>query len=180
MNLNKLFLIHCKKNNLEVNPNQIHLIEELIIFYNLNFDKSFIKKIFYKKNLKVGFYLQGDVGVGKTMILNFFYENLKLTKKRLHFNEFMINFHDFVFQNKRYKKENIIDKFVSKIKKKYELIYLDEFQVTNIVDAMILGNLFKKMFDRNVKVLFSSNVKINNLYKDGLQREQFLPFIKIM
>ena len=180
MNLNKLFLIHCKKNNLEVNPNQIHLIEELIIFYNLNFDKSFIKKIFYKKNLKVGFYLQGEVGVGKTMILNFFYENLKLTKKRLHFNEFMINFHDFVFQNKRYKKENIIDKFVSKIKKKYELIYLDEFQVTNIVDAMILGNLFKKMFDRNVKVLFSSNVKINNLYKDGLQREQFLPFIKIM
>ena len=180
MNLNKLFLIHCKNNNLEVNPNQIDLVEELIIFYNLNFDKSLIKKIFYKKNLKVGFYLQGDVGVGKTMILNFFYENLKLTKKRLHFNEFMINFHDFVFQNKRYKKENIIDKFVSKIKKKYELIYLDEFQVTNIVDAMILGNLFKKMFDRNVKVLFSSNVKINNLYKDGLQREQFLPFIKIM
>ena len=180
MNLNKLFLIHCKKNNLEVNPNQIHLIEELIIFYNLNFDKSFLKKIFLKKNLKVGFYLQGDVGVGKTMILNFFYENLKSTKQRLHFNEFMINFHDFVFQNRKYKKENIIDKFVSKIKKKYELIYLDEFQVTNIVDAMILGNLFKKMFDGNIKVLFSSNVKINNLYKDGLQRDQFLPFIKIM
>ena len=180
MNLKKLFLNHCKKNNLEVNPNQIDLIEELKIFCNLNFDKSFLKKIFLKKNLKVGFYLQGDVGVGKTMILNFFYENLKSTKQRLHFNEFMINFHDFVFQNRKYKKENIIDKFVSKIKKKYELIYLDEFQVTNIVDAMILGNLFKKMLDGNIKVLFSSNVKINNLYKDGLQRDQFLPFIKIM
>ena len=180
MNLNKLFLNHCKKNNLEVNPNQIDLIEELKTFYNLNFDNSFIKKIFYKKNLKVGFYLHGDVGVGKTMILNFFYENLKSTKQRLHFNEFMINFHDFVFQNKKYNKENIIDKFVSKIKMKYELIYLDEFQVTNIVDAMILGNLFKKMFDGNIKVLFSSNIKINNLYKDGLQRDQFLPFIKIM
>ena len=180
MNLKKLFLNHCKKNNLEVNPNQIDLIEELKIFCNLNFDKSFLKKIFLKKNLKVGFYLQGDVGVGKTMILNFFYENLKSTKQRLHFNEFMINFHDFVFQNRKYKKENIIDKFVSKIKKKYELIYLDEFQVTNIVDAMILGNLFKRMFDENIKVLFSSNVKINNLYKDGLQRDQFLPFIKIM
>jgi len=180
MNLKKLFLNHCKKNNLEVNPDQIDLIEELKIFCNLNFDKSFLKKIFLKKKLKVGFYLQGDVGVGKTMILNFFYENLKSTKQRLHFNEFMINFHDFVFQNKKYNKENIIDKFVSKIKKKYELIYLDEFQVTNIVDAMILGNLFKKMFDGNIKVLFSSNVKINNLYKDGLQRDQFLPFIKIM
>ena len=180
MNLNKLFLNHCKKKNLEVNPNQVNLIDELNNFYNLNFNKSFLKKIFYKKNFKTGFYLQGDVGVGKTMVLNFFYENLKFTKQRLHFNEFMINFHDFVFQNKKDKKENIIDKFVNKIKKRYKLIYLDEFQVTNIVDAMILGNLFNRMFDQNIKVLFSSNIKINDLYKDGLQRDQFLPFIKIM
>ena len=180
MNLNKLFLIYCKKNNLEVNLNQIDLIEELNQFYNLNFNKSFLKKIFSKKKSKPGFYLQGDVGVGKTMILNFFYENLEYTKQRLHFNEFMISFHDFVFQNKQDKKENIIDKFIDNIKKKYDLIYLDEFQVTNIVDAMILGNLFKRMFDENIKVLFSSNVKINDLYKDGLQRDQFLPFIKVM
>ena len=180
MNLNKLFIEHCKKNNLEINSNQLDLIEELNQFYDLNFNKSFLKQIFSKKNSKLGFYLQGDVGVGKTMILNFFYERLKSKKKRLHFNEFMISFHDFVFQNKKDKKENIIDKFVNKIKKKYELIYLDEFQVTNIVDAMILGNLFKKIFEENIKVLFSSNVKINNLYKDGLQRDQFLPFIKII
>jgi len=180
MNLNKLFLNHCKKNNLEVNPNQTSLIKELNYFYNLNFEKSFLKKIFSKKNYNSGFYLQGDVGVGKTMILNFFYENLKSTKQRLHFNEFMISFHDFVFQNKKDKKVSVIDRFVNKIKKKYELIYLDEFQVTNIVDAMILGNLFKKIFDENIKVLFSSNVKINDLYKDGLQRDQFLPFIKVM
>jgi cell division protein ZapE len=180
MNLNKLFLNHCKKNNLEINSNQIGLIEDLSQFYNLNFDKSFLKKIFYKKKSKPGFYLQGDVGVGKTMILNFFYENLKSAKQRVHFNEFMISFHDFLFENKKDKKENIIDKFVNKIKKKYELIYLDEFQVTNITDAMILGNLFNKMFDENIKVLFSSNIKINDLYKDGLQRDQFLPFIKVM
>ena len=155
-------------------------MKNLSQFYNLNFDKSFLKKIFSKKKSKPGFYLQGDVGVGKTMILNFFYENLKFTKQRLHFNEFMISFHDFLFENKKDKKENIIDKFVNKIKKKYELIYLDEFQVTNITDAMILGNLFNKMFDENIKVLFSSNVKINDLYKDGLQRDQFLPFIKVM
>ena len=180
MNLNKLFIEFCKKNNLEKNSNQLDLIEELNQFYNLNFNKSFLKKIFTNKDSKPGFYLQGDVGVGKTMILNFFYETLKSKKKRLHFNEFMINFHEFVFQNKKDKKENVIDKFVNKIKKKYELIYLDEFQVTNIVDAMILGNLFKKIFDENIKVLFSSNVKINNLYKDGLQRDQFVPFIKII
>ena len=73
MNLNQLFLNYCKKNNLEVNPNQIELIKELNKFYILNFDKSLLKLIFPNKNYKSGFYLQGDVGVGKTMILNFFY-----------------------------------------------------------------------------------------------------------
>ena len=180
MNLNKLFLNHCKKNNLEINPNQIDLIEELDNFYNLNFNKSFFKKIFSTKDNNIGFYLQGDVGVGKTMILNFFYENFKFSKQRLHFNEFMISFHDFVFKNKGINHENIIDKFVNKLSKKYQLIYFDEFQVTNIADAMILGNLFKKIFDKNIKILFSSNIKINDLYKDGLQRDQFLPFIKII
>ena len=141
----------------------------IIIFYQICYQK--------KKN-KQGFYLQGDVGVGKTMILDFFYENFDKSKQRLHFNEFMINFHNFVFQNKDNKKENIINKFVNKLKKKYKLIFFDEFQVTNIVDAMILGSLFKKIFDQNIKVIFSSNIKINDLYKDGLQREQFLPFVR--
>ncbi len=179
MNLTKPFKDYCKKNNLEINYNQINLIEKLNIFYSANFNKSLFKKIFSKKDSKPGFYLQGDVGVGKTMILNFFYDNFDHSKQRFHFNEFMISFHDFVFKNKKNKKENVIDKFVKKLKK-YRLIYFDEFQVTNIVDAMILGNLFKKIFDKNIKVLFSSNIKINDLYKDGLQREQFLPFIKTM
>ena len=180
MNLNKLFLSYCKINNLEINPNQLGSIEDLNLIYNQNFNKSFLKKIFTKQNYKTGFYLQGDVGVGKTMILNFFYNKFDKTKQRFHFNEFMISFHDFVFKNKENKQENIIDKFVQKLKNKSKLIYLDEFQVTNIVDAMILGSLFKKIFDENIKVLFSSNTKINDLYKDGLQRDQFLPFIKIM
>ena len=180
MNLNKSFLNYCKKNNLEINPNQLDLIEELNLFYNQNFNKSLLKKIFTKQNSKTGFYLQGDVGVGKTMILNFFYNNFDKTKKRFHFNEFMINFHDFVHKNKKNEQENNIDKFVKKLKSKTTLIYFDEFQVTNIVDAMILGTLFKKIFDESIKVLFSSNIKINDLYKDGLQRDQFLPFIKVM
>ncbi|WP_278386678.1 cell division protein ZapE [Candidatus Pelagibacter ubique] len=180
MNLNKLFLSYCKINNLEINPNQLGSIDELNLFYNQNFNKSLLKKIFTKQNYKTGFYLQGDVGVGKTMILNFFYNKFDKTKQRFHFNEFMISFHDFVFKNKENTQENIIDKFVQKLKNKSKLIYFDEFQVTNIVDAMILGSLFKKIFDENIKVLFSSNTKINDLYKDGLQRDQFLPFIKIM
>ena len=180
MNLKKLFLNYCKKNELEINNNQITTIETINKFYLNNFDYNFFTSFFFKKKNILGFYLQGDVGVGKTMILNFFYENFNQSKHRLHFNEFMVNFHDFIFQNKNNKKENTIDKFVTKLKKKYRLIYLDEFQVTNIVDAMMLGSLFKKIFDENIKVIFSSNIKINDLYEDGLQREQFIPFIKIM
>ena len=85
MNLNKLFINYCKKNNLEVNPNQINLIKELNLEYNLNFDKSFLEPLRFIKDYKSGFYLQGDVGVGKTMILNFFYENLKFTKTKITF-----------------------------------------------------------------------------------------------
>ena len=180
MNLKKLFLNHCKENKLEINANQITIIEVINKFYQNNFPHNFFVGLFLKKQKIPGFYLQGDVGVGKTMILNFFYENFNQSKRRLHFNEFMIGFHDFIFQNKNSKKGNVIDKFVVRLKIKYKLIYLDEFQVTDIVDAMILGSLFKKIFDENIRVIFSSNIKINDLYKDGLQREQFIPFIKIM
>ena len=180
MNLKKLFLNYCEINRLEINDNQIGTIEIINNFYQSNFNYNFFLNLFAKSENLPGFYLQGDVGVGKTMILNFFYNNFNQSKHRLHFNEFMISFHDFIFQHKNSKKGNIIDKFVAKLKKKYKLIYLDEFQVTNIVDAMILGSLFKKIFNENIKVIFSSNIKINDLYKDGLQRDQFIPFIKIM
>jgi len=90
----------------------------------------------------------------------------------------MIKFHDFIFQSNN--KENGIDYFVKDLNNKAEILYFDEFQVTNIVDAMILGKLFRKIFEEKIKVIFSSNINITNLYKDGLQREQFVPFIKIL
>ena len=94
MNLKKLFLNHCKRNGLEINHNQIKTIENINEFYQINFNYNFFKNLFSKKKNVPGFYLQGDVGVGKTMILNFFYENFNQSKHRIHFNEFMINFHD--------------------------------------------------------------------------------------
>ena len=180
MNLNQLFQNHCKKNNLEINPNQLNLINELNHFYDLNFNQSFLKKIFSKKNSKSGFYLYGDVGVGKTMILNFFFDQVCERKLRKHFNEFMLNFHDFFHDRKDKNEENIINQFVKDLKSKASLIYFDEFQVTNIVDAMILGKLFDQIFKEDIKIIVTSNTKISELYKDGLQRDQFKPFIKIM
>ncbi len=180
MNLKKSFLNLCENKEYEINENQISIVEKLSEYYNLNFNQSLIKKIFKDKNKKSGFYLVGDVGVGKTMILNFFFSLLKEKKYRLHFNEFMIKFHEFIFENKKKGKNHGLEKFVEKLSDKTQILYFDEFQVTNIVDAMILGKLFKKIFEQNIKVIFSSNIKIKDLYKNGLQRDQFMPFIKIL
>ena len=179
LNLEEKFTSYCNLKNLELNPNQIIIIKKLNNYYNDNFKNSFLN-FFSKKILKKGFYLYGGVGVGKTMILDFFFNLFDIKKKRLHFNEFMLNFHNFVHENKDKSDENIISLFVKNLKSKFSLIFLDEFQVTNIADAMILGKLFQEIFNQNIKVIVTSNIKISELYKDGLQRDQFKPFIKIM
>ena len=177
--LEEKFRIYCNLKNLEVNQNQLNVIKKLQDYNQKNF-KSFYYYFFFKEPSKKSFYLYGDVGVGKTMILDFFYDFINVKKKRLHFNEFMLNFHDFVNSNKEKKEQNIINLFVKNLKSKASLIYFDEFQVTNIVDAMILGKLFDEIFKENIKIILTSNTKISELYKDGLQRDQFKPFIKIM
>ncbi len=175
----KEFISYCENQNLEVNPNQIKVIKKLEDYYNSNY-KSFFSKLFSKKKSKKGFYLYGGVGVGKTMILKFFYDYLDKKKLKQHFNEFMLGFHDFVHKQKEKNEENVINQFVKNLKSKVSLIYFDEFQVTNIVDAMILGKLFEQIFIEDIKIILTSNTKISELYKEGLQREQFIPFIKIM
>ncbi len=180
MNLENLFRNFCKKNNLEINVYQLAIIDQLKSFYKLNFNQSIFNKLFSKINLKPAFYLYGGVGVGKTMILNFFFNLVEDKKLRQHFNEFMLSFHDFAHERKEKNEENVINQFVKDLKSKTKLIYFDEFQVTNIVDAMILGKLFEQIFKENIKIILTSNTKISELYKDGLQRDQFKPFIKIM
>jgi cell division protein ZapE len=172
-NLQQSFLRFCKTNQFEINPKQVEIINLLENFISIK--KSFFNV--FKKDRRLCFYLHGGVGVGKTMLLNFFYNNIKIKKNRMHFNEFMINFHNYRHKEKD---DNSITNFVKILKQKYDLIYLDEFQVTNIVDAMILGKLFEVIFKENIKIIITTNIKLNDLYKDGLQREQFLPFIEII
>ena len=175
----KKFVNYCNEQKLEVNTNQVDAIKKLEQYFQNNF-KSFFSELFSKQSLKKGFYLYGDVGVGKTMILNYFFNQVDEKKLRQHFNEFMLNFHDFVHEQKEKNEENVINQFVKNLKSKASLIYFDEFQVTNIVDAMILGKLFDQIFKEDIKIMVTSNTKISELYKDGLQRDQFKPFIKIM
>jgi len=172
--LRESFLNYCEINNFEKNIYQLKVLDLLINFIKPKFN---FFNIFFKSKNKLCFYLFGGVGVGKTMILNFVYDFLYIPKQRFHFNEFLINFHN--FRHKLKNKDNSITAFVKNLKK-YQLIYLDEFQVTNIVDAMILGKLFETIFNEGIKVILTTNIKIDDLYKDGLQREQFLPFISII
>ncbi len=171
--LTQSFLRFCKTNKFEINPKQVEII---VLLENFIFPKKNFFNIF-KKEEKFCFYLYGGVGVGKTMLLNFFYNTIKIKKNRMHFNEFMINFHNYRHKEKN---DNSITSFVKILKKNYDLIYLDEFQVTNIVDAMILGKLFEVIIKENIKIIITTNIKLNDLYKDGLQRDQFLHFIEII
>ena len=172
----------CKKNNIKKNEEQLNLVEKFDEFNAIiNQDKTLLKKIFSKAPTQLGYYIHGDVGVGKTMICNEFYNYIDTKKKKTHFNKFMIEVHDFLQQNqKNDKAENLLTQYARSLKEKINFLYFDEFQVTNIVDAMILGKLFESLFEEKIFVLITSNLKINDLYKDGLQRDQFLPFLKII
>ena len=172
--LQSTFSEFCNKNKFEINKKQIEILNSLEKFI---FPKNKLLNFFFKKKVHSCFYLYGSVGVGKTMIANFVYEKINIKKTKFHFNEFMINFHN--FRHKK-KDDNTISEFVKNLKQKFDFVYLDEFQVTNIVDAMILGKLFENIFLNDVKILITTNTKLIDLYKDGLQREQFTPFINLI
>ncbi len=174
LNLENSFSEFCNKNKFEINKKQTEILNSLEKFI---FPRNKLLNFFSKKEDLSCFYLYGNVGVGKTMIANFVYEQINIKKTKFHFNEFMINFHDFRHKKKN---DNSVSKFVKNLKQKSDFVYLDEFQVTNIVDAMILGKLFENIFLNNVKILITTNTKLVDLYKDGLQREQFLPFISLI
>ena len=172
--LKNSFTEFCKKNKFEINKKQTEILDSLEKFI---FSGNKLLNLFSKNEKIKCFYLYGNIGVGKTMIANFVYEQINIKKTKFHFNEFMINFHN--FRHKK-KDDNSISEFVKKLKQKFDFLYLDEFQVTNIVDAMILGKLFENIFLNNLKILITTNTKLSDLYKDGLQRDQFIPFISLI
>ena len=175
----------CRAESLEENILQLDLLKELSKFKKeseLNLIQKFLVLI-TKTPYKKCFYIHGTVGVGKTLIMDLFFSNIKESrKKRIHFHEFMIDTHDSLHnirKNNSKIKDNsfLIRTYAKSLKKDFDLIFFDEFQVTNIADAMILGQLFIELFDLNIKIVLTSNDKPKDLYKDGLQRELFLPFI---
>lgn len=130
------------------------------------------------KSIK-GCYLQGGVGIGKTFLMDLFFQSLPFKeKKRLHFHEFMKMIHAQL--TKHQGKKNPIRLIAHELAKKHIIICLDELFVSDIADAMILAGLLKALFDYGVCLVTTSNVIPNHLYERGLQRSQFLPAIALL
>ena len=132
-------------------------------------------KFFFKNNLKGNLYLWGPVGRGKTLLLQTICESYFPNAGIFHFMEFMQLVH-----------KNLSDfsgtsdpllKVVKRFSKEYQVIFIDEFQIEDIADAMIIGTLIKSMVKTGTRIFLSSNALPKDLYKDGLQRSKFLKTI---
>jgi len=141
---------------------------------------SWWRKVLKKQQQAVcGLYFWGGVGRGKTFMMDCFYEVLPIeNKRRIHFHRFMLEIHQQLRDLP--KTPNPLPIVAKLISNDVRVLCLDEFHVHDITDAMLLTGLFKSLFENGVTLFATSNVKINDLYKNGLQRDLFLPTIKYL
>ncbi|MCK5818806.1 MAG: AFG1 family ATPase [Psychromonas sp.] len=132
-----------------------------------------------RENVMQGLYLYGDVGRGKTYLMDLFFDNLEINSKmRLHFHHFMHTVHKEM--NLFAGQKNPLILIAKKLSKQTQVICFDEFFVEDITDAMILAGIFKALFDQGVVLVATSNTPPEDLYKKGLQRARFIPTIALL
>ncbi|WP_034590090.1 cell division protein ZapE [Acinetobacter variabilis] len=134
---------------------------------------------FRRQTSPKGVYMWGGVGRGKTWLMDQFYESIPFRRKtRMHFHHFMQHVHREL--NKLSGQRNPLDLVADQIYKDAVVICFDEFFVSNVTDAMILSDLFQKLFERGITLVATSNIAPDGLYKNGIHRDRFLPTIEMV
>lgn len=173
----------CKQNKIFEDPQQLLALQSLERIYSdliHEFKKregwfSWLKKF----QLVRGLYLWGGVGIGKTLLMDCFYQCLPFQNKmRMHFHQFMQLIHNDLVKYQGQK--DPLELIANEISKQALVICFDELFVSDITDAMLLGRLFAALFARSVCLVATSNTEPDDLYKHGLQRSQFLPAIELL
>ena len=176
----------CLQGELEADPQQQQALcfldrihQELIVRQekrNSNIGK--LRRAIKPRPPIVGLYLWGGVGIGKTHLMDLFYDGLPVQKMRMHFHVFMRELHNRL--NAIQGQANPLQIIASDIADNHVVICFDEFFVSNITDAMLLGELFHCLFERGLCLVTTSNIPPDQLYRDGIQRERFLPAIALL
>ena len=158
---------------------QFELIKSLVENYS---PKKKLFSIFGKttksNSFNNGFYVWGDVGRGKTMLLKTFIQNIEKRKGVFHYIDLMQDIHDQLSALSG--KKNPLNIITTSYVKKYDVIFIDEFQVEDVADAMIIGNLVNHLIQEGVQMFITSNAHPNDLYKNGLQRQKFIESMSII
>jgi cell division protein ZapE len=147
-----------------------------------SFDRSFFSRLFSSNgDGPAGVYLWGGVGRGKSMLMDLAFMHIDIRpKRRVHFHEFMLETHARLRAARERHEGDPIEPVAEEIAREAKLLCFDEMQVTNPADAMILSRLFGKLLEQDVKIVTTSNRPPRDLYKHGLNRDLFVPFIELI